>query len=267
MSHVAGWRPRLGSVGEFWRCRDLLLLLAARDVKVRYQQAVLGVAWVALQPLAGTLVLTIVFGTLLRPGDPLGYAAFVCAGLVPWTFFSGATTRCAASLSSYPGLVTKVYLPRALLPLAAVVSAGLDLAIGILAAGALALHAGQLGQGRLWLLVPALLLCFATSLGAGLWVAALNARFRDVGQILPFALNLGLFVTPVLFDSSRLPQRLAAWVELNPLAWVVKGFRGALLDQAPPGVDSLGAWGIGVGLLLTGVVAFSAGDRTLADVV
>jgi lipopolysaccharide transport system permease protein len=243
----------------------LLFLLAARDVKVRYQQALLGAAWAVLQPLAGTFVLTLVFGALLRPRDLWGYAAFVCSGLVPWTYFAGAVTRCASSLTSNPGLVTKVYFPRILLPLSASAGAGVDFAVGLAAAAVLAVAT----EGRMaspWMLLPALVLCLVTTLGAGLWVAALNARFRDVGHILPFLLSLGLFATPVLFETSRLPRGIAAWLDLNPLAWTIAGFRQALLGGQPAGAATP-AWCLALGLLASGVVVFSVGDRTLADVV
>jgi len=260
-----------------WEYRELLFFLAWRDIKVRYKQTALGVAWIVLQPLLSTVVFTLLFGGLLKvPSDGAPYAVFALTALAPWQYFAGSMSRVGGSLINSANLITKVYFPRLIIPLSGVISTLVDFAIafGVLIVLVAAYHI-PLTANVLWLPVF-LLLAIVTALGFGLWLAALNVRFRDVNYLIPFLLQIWMYVTPVVYGSTLIPERYRFLLALNPMTGVVEGFRWALLVGQASGVSGQGAGSavltaisvvISVAVLVSGVVFFRNTERTFADVI
>jgi lipopolysaccharide transport system permease protein len=258
-------------LGELWSYRELLYFLIWRDIKVRYKQTVLGASWAIIQPVLTMIVFTIFFGGLadLHPGA-VPYPLFSFAALVPWTFFANGLTQSSNSLVGSANLIKKVYFPRLVVPIAAVLSGIVDL---VLAAAVLLGLMAWFGYwptaNAIWL--PAfLLLALVTSLGAGLWLSALNVEFRDVRYVVPFLTQLWLFASPIIYSSTTVPQPWRSIYGLNPMAGVIEGFRWALLGPgtgAPPdlmtGVSALAA----LALLVSGAFYFRRMERNFADIV
>ncbi|HEV2733708.1 MAG TPA: ABC transporter permease [Longimicrobiaceae bacterium] len=262
-----GWS--VPDLHELWRYRELLYFLVWRDVKVRYKQTALGAAWAVIQPFATMVVFSLFFGRLAKmPSDGVPYPVFAYTALVPWTFFANGLTLSTGSLVGSQNLLKKVYFPRLAIPLAAVLSGLVDFALALVVlAGMLVFYGVAPGAGALWI-VPLLLLALVTSLGVGLWLSALNVRYRDVAYVVPFLVQLWLFATPIAYPSSLLGEPWRTVYALNPMVGVVEGFRWALLgtDTAPGGmvvVSSLAA----LALLAGGALHFRRMERTFADVV
>ncbi|MGH9783738.1 MAG: ABC transporter permease [Terriglobia bacterium] len=228
----SGQEPLLDRLRELWRYRELLYFLAWRDVKVRYRQTLLGVAWAVLQPLLTMLLFTIFFGKLAgMPSDGIPYALFAYAGLLPWTFFANAVTNSGESLIANPDLVGKVYLPRVFVPTAAVVACLVDFAVAFgLLIGLLAYYRVAIAPGIL-LLPPLVVLTTLFALAVGLWAAAVNVKYRDVRYALPFAIQLGLFASPVIYPATLVPESWRALLLLNPLTGIIEGYRAALFGR------------------------------------
>jgi len=256
-----------------WQYRELLFFLAWRDIKVRYKQTALGVLWIVLQPLLSTVVFTLLFGGLLKvPSSGAPYALFALAALVPWQYFAGSMSRVGGSLVNSAHLITKVYFPRLIIPLSGVISTLVDFAIGFgVLIVLLVVYRVPLTLQALWL--PAfLLLAVVTALGFGLWLAALNVRYRDVNYLIPFILQIWMYITPVVYGSSLIPERYRFLLALNPMTGVVEGFRWALLsgsmpDFVPPGPLFGISVAISLVVLVSGVVFFRNTERTFADVI
>jgi len=259
---------RLAELGELWSHRELIWVLATRDVRVRYRQTVLGVAWAVLRPILAAALMTLVFGRLARlPSDGLPYALFALLGVVPWTFFSGAVASASESLLGAQALVTRVYFPRLALPLAALGAPLVDLAVSLVLALGFALSSG-LRPSATWTLVPvglAILFLAAAGLGAGL--AALNALFRDVRHLVPFALQLALYASPVVYPASLVPERYRAAYFLNPVAGALEAFRGGVAGSPPDPALLAISGASALALLIAGVTLFLRVERRLADVV
>lgn len=264
--------PRLR---EVWAYRELLYFLVWRDVKVRYKQTVLGAAWAILQPLATAAVFTIFFGRLAGiPSDGLPYPLFAYAGLLVWTFFAQGLAQSSASVVGSANLITKVYFPRLVIPFSAVLSGLLDLAI------ATPLLVVMMAYYRVWpgaAIVAApfvLALALLAVTGVGLWLSALNVEYRDVRFVVPFLVQLWLFVTPVIYPASVVTPRLErlglpGWVlGLNPMAGVVEGFRWATLGRGTAPVSLVSASAVvALVLCVTGALYFRSVERSFADVV
>lgn len=246
-----GWR--MLDVRELWRYRELLWVLILRDIKVRYKQTVLGAAWVILRPLLGTAVFTLVFGMLVRvPSDGYPYAVFVYSALLPWNFFSGAVGAAGNSLVGSSGLISKVYFPRLIIPMASVGSGIVDLAVSSLFLLAL-LPLFGVGWGVTLLAVPLLALAVVfLALGVGTLFSALIVSYRDFSAVLTFLLQFWMFATPVVYPSSLVPERLRFLLHLNPMAALVEGFRSAFLGRPFDVV------GLSVSVALA-AIAFAAG--------
>lgn len=254
---------------DVWDYRELLYFLVWRDVKVRYKQTALGIAWVALQPLATTIVFTLIFGNLAKmPSDDLPYAVFALAGLLPWNYFAGAVGRGGASLVGSANLISKVYFPRLIIPVSGVLGGLVDFAIVFVLLVILVLFYGYYPTLS-WLLLPFfLLLAIATALGVSLWLSALNVQYRDVGYLIPFFLQLWFFATPVVYPSSLIPPPWNVLYALNPMAGVVEGFRWALFGKgAAPGPIILISIAMVVAVVISGLYVFKRMERTFADVV
>jgi len=271
-SHVV-IRPSTGWTGvslrDVWAYRELLYFLAWRDIKVRYKQTALGVIWVVIQPLFAMLVFSVFFGRLAgMPSDGVPYPVFAFCALLPWQLFAHALTESSASLVTNQNLITKVYFPRLIIPLAPVLASLLDFLI------AFGLLLGMLAYYRItptlwvWTLPLFLLLAIALAIGVGLWLAALNARYRDVRYTIPFLTQIWLFATPIAYPSSLVPEPWRAWYGLNPMAGVVDGFRWALLGtaDAPGGLMAVSA-AVTLVILVSGVHYFRRTERTFADTI
>ena len=252
-----------------WQYRELLYFLTWRDLKVRYRQTFLGAAWAVIQPLVTMVVFSVIFGRLAGiPSDGVPYPVFAFAALVPWTFFATGVTQAANSLVGSQNLVKKVYFPRLVIPIAAVLTGVVDLAIAGVVLIVLMLAFGIVpGLGIVWI-VPLVALAFITSLGVGVWLAALNVRYRDVRYLVPFLLQVWLFATPIAYPSSLLDEPWRTLYGINPMVGVVEGFRWALLGSGPsPGPMLLVSTLAALFVLLGGSLYFRRMERTFADVI
>jgi lipopolysaccharide transport system permease protein len=254
-------------LGELWAYRELLYFFVWRDVKVRYKQTVIGVAWVVLQPLLTMGVFTLFFGRLAKlPSDGLAYPVFYFCALVPWNYFATALQSCTSVVVDNQRVITKVFFPRLVLPLSAVVSGLVDFAIGFVVLGiVLGFYGIRPGLAALWLPVL-LLLAVLTALGVGLWMSALNALYRDVKYIVPFLVQFWMFASPVAYPTSLVPQRWRWLYGLNPMAGVIDGFRWALTGHGqPPGPLLLASSGMVVVVVLGGLFFFQRMEGAIAD--
>ena len=252
---------------EVWRYHELLYFLVWRNLKIRYKQTAIGVAWVVLQPLMTMGIFTLFFGRLAKlPSDGLPYPVFYFAALVPWTYFSTALQNCTSVVVENQNVITKVYFPRLILPLTAVISSLVDFAIGF---GVLLIvtfvYGIRPGPAAIWLPVL-LLLAVLTALGIGLWMSALNALYRDVRYIVPFVVQFWMFASPVAYPSSLVPQRWRWLYGLNPLTGVIDGFRWALTGRgAAPGPVMLASGSAVIVVLIGGLLFFQHMEGTIAD--
>jgi lipopolysaccharide transport system permease protein len=260
---------------ELWAYRELLYFLVWRDVKVRYKQTALGAAWAILQPLMTAVVFTIFFGRLAGiASDGLPYPLFSYAGLLVWTFFAQGLSQSSNSVVGSAQLITKVYFPRLVIPIAAVLSGLVDLAVALPVLVAMMWYYG-IWPGAAVLTVPLFaLLALVAATGVGLWLSALNVEYRDVRYVVPFLVQLWLFVTPVIYPASVLATRLQrlglpAWAwGINPMAGVVEGFRWAMLDApTTPGPLIAASAVTALVFLFSGAWYFRKVERSFADVV
>jgi len=249
---------------------ELLYFLVWRDLKVRYKQTAFGIAWAVVQPLVLMGILTLFLGRMpgIRP-DAVPYHIFVLAGLVPWTLFSQSLAAAANSLVDSAALLTKVYFPRLLFPLAAAGSHAIDFLIGFVLLAILSTLSGFPPNSTWLLLVPLGLLALAAALAAGIWLAALNVRYRDFRHALPFLVQLWFFATPIAYGSEAIPQEARPFIALNPLTGVVEGFRWSLTGGATarPDLTVLASAVATVVILVTGLVYFRRVERSFADVI
>jgi len=252
---------------ELWEYRELLYFFVWRDVKVRYKQTVIGVAWVILQPLMTMGVFTIFFGRLAKlPSSGLPYPVFYFAALVPWTYFAQALTNSTGIVVANQHVITKVYFPRLILPLAAVSSGVVDLAIGFVVMIVLTLSFGIHPPVTVLLLPAFMMLAILTALGVGLWTSALNALYRDVASIIPFVVQFWMLASPVAYPGSLVPVRWRWLYGLNPMAGVIDGFRWALTGRGQaPGPMLLLSAGMVALILVGGLVFFQRVEGTVAD--
>ena len=265
-----GW-AQLG-FRELWKYRELLYFLTWRDILVRYKQAVIGIAWAVLQPVLTMIVFTVVFNKALgiqSPASDVPYAVFSFTGLLPWNFFAGALSRSGVSLVGNASLLTKVYFPRLVIPISAVLAGLIDLGIAFLVLIGL-MAAYQIAPTWHIVFLPLfIVLGFATALSVSLWLSALNVLYRDVQYVIPFLVQLWMFVSPVIYPISAIPEGpLRVAFALNPMTSVIGGFRWALLGQQfPPGGYIWISTAVVLVLLVGGLYYFKRMERTFADVV
>lgn len=256
---------------DLWRYRELFLILAWRDIAVRYKQTVIGVAWAILRPLLTMVVFTIVFGRIAKlPADgDAPYALMVFAALLPWSLFSTALGEASNSLIAGASLIGKVYFPRMIMPAAAIVTAFADFLISLVILAALMVHYRFAPGWNLLLLPLFMVLTLLASLGPGLWVTALNVKYRDFRYVIPFVVQLGLYVSPVGFSSGVVPERWQLLYHLNPMVGVIDGFRWCILGGASP----VSGTGFSVSLALIafflwlGVTRFRKMEKCFADMI
>lgn len=256
---------------DLWRYRELFQVLAWRDVSVRYKQTVIGVLWALLRPLLTMVVFTIVFGTIAKlPSDGAApYALMVFAGLLPWTFFATALSEASNSLIGNAHLISKVYFPRLIVPTAAVMVAFVDFLISFVILIGLLVWYRVMPDARVLLLPGFVLLAFVASLGPGLWITALNVKYRDFRYIIPFVVQLGLYISPVGFSSSVIPPQWRLLYSLNPMVGVIDGFRWCILGDATA-LYWPGLWlsiGVTVFFLWFGIRQFRQTERSFADLI
>ncbi len=256
-----------------WEYRELLYFLVWRDVKVRYKQTALGVMWIVLQPVVSMAIFTVIFGILLQvPSEEAPYPAFVLSALIPWNYFASSLNRSSTSLVYSSNLVTKVYFPRILIPLSSVLSGLVDLVIAFtLLLGLMAVY--RITPTPAALLLPGfVLLASATALGFGLWLSALNVRYRDINYIIPFLLQIWMYATPVVYGTSLVGDRFGLLMGLNPMTGVVEGFRQALLGNVMTGAQvNLPLLGVSASItlvvLVSGAYFFRYTERSFADII
>lgn len=255
---------------DLWRYRELLYFLAWRDVLVRYKQTIIGILWALLRPFLTMLVFTVVFGNLAKlPSGGAPYPILVFAGLLPWQFFASALSESSGSLIENSNLISKVYFPRLIIPASAVIVSLLDFAISGLILVGLMIWYGFVPSLAILTLPLFILLAFGAALGAGLWLAALNVKYRDFRYVVPFVVQLGLYISPVGFTSGIVPEGWRLLYSLNPMVGVIDGFRWAILG------DSAGLYWPGFllsGLLVvvlcaTGIWYFRQTEQNFADII
>lgn len=255
---------------DLWRYRELFYFLAWRDILVRYKQTIIGMAWALIRPFLTMVVFTIVFGRLANlPSEGSPYPIFVFAALLPWQFFSSALAECSNSLISNANLISKVYFPRLIVPASAVIVSFVDFLVsGMILLGLMAWYNFVPGW-RILALPLFILIAFAAAMGVGLWMAALNVKYRDFRYIVPFLVQFGLYISPVGFTSAIIPQQWRLPYSLNPMVGVIDGFRWSILGGESklywPGF--LLSLGLVMLLLVSGIWFFRKTERTFADVI
>jgi lipopolysaccharide transport system permease protein len=258
---------------QVWAYRELLYFMVWRDIKVRYKQTALGVFWIILQPVISMLVFSGIFGVLLQvPSGDIPYPLFTFAALLPWNYFAGSLTRSSNSLVNNTNLITKVYFPRLLIPLAGILSGLVDFAVGfVILLIMMVLYRMPFTLSMLFLPLF-LLLAMLVALGFGLWFAAFNVRYRDVMYLVPFLVQIWMYVTPVIYGTDLIPVKFQALLALNPMTLVVEGFRwslfgsGSTTSQSPAWIYALSIVVTAV-VLVTGLMFFRRTERTFADIV
>ena len=263
-SHGWVW-PKLR---ELWEFRELLYFFAWRDIKVRYKQTVMGVLWAIIQPFLTMVIFSLFFGRLAKvPSDGLPYPVFSYAALVPWTFFANALVQASNSLVLNANMVKKIYFPRLALPIASVLAGVLDFVLAFVVLLGIMFYYGLVPTVNIVWLPLFLLLALLTSLGVGLWLAAMNVQFRDVHYTIPFLTQAWLFVTPIAYPSSLVPEPWRTVYALNPMAGVVEGFRWALLGtDTAPGKMIIVSSLVALILFITGAFYFRRMEQSFADV-
>jgi lipopolysaccharide transport system permease protein len=255
-------------VRELWASRELLYFLVWRDLKVRYKQTALGVAWIVLQPIALTAMFALVFGRFLSaPSGRLPYSVFVLAGLVPWQLFAAALTRSSTSLVANEHLITKIYFPRLLIPISAALSGLIDLFCSLLVLGVLLAYRGVEVSAIVLVLPVLVLLTLTAAIGVGLLLSALNVRYRDVQNMIPFLSQIWLFATPIAYASTLVPSSWHWFYDLNPMVGVVEGFRWAIGGENGVPHSIFSSMAVAAILLIGGLIYFRRAERDFADVV
>jgi lipopolysaccharide transport system permease protein len=254
---------------ELWEYRELLYFLIWRDIKVRYKQTALGASWAIIQPVFTMLVFSLFFGHLGKiPSDGIPYPIFSFAALVPWTFFANGLGQSSNSLVGNANLITKIYFPRLIVPLASVFSGIVDFLLAFVVLLGMMLYYGMVPTLNVFWLPLFVLLALVTSLGVGLWFSALNVEYRDVRYVVPFITQFWLFATPIAYPSSLLSQPWRTIYGLNPMVGVVEGFRWALLGtKTAPGPIIAVSSAAALVILVTGAFYFRRMERTFADIV
>lgn len=253
---------------DLWLYRELLYFLTWRDIKIRYKQTVLGFAWAILQPFLMMIVFTLFFGNLLKvPSEGIPYPLFSYTAMLPWTLFAQGVTRSSDSLVANANMVQKIYFPRLSLPLSGILAPLVDFAIAFVLLIGMMFYFGYTPTLRILWMLPLLILALLTASGVGLWLSAINVRYRDIRYIVPFLIQIWLLASPVVYPSSLLPARFQAIYGLNPMAGVIEGFRWALLGTEPPGSIITISVIIVIVLLISGAFYFRYSEKTFADVI
>lgn len=261
-----GWIPV--NLKDLWHYRDLLYILTMRDIKVRYKQTALGAAWAIIQPLFTMLIFTLFFGRLAgMPSDGIPYPIFAYAGLLPWTFFSNAVTNSGNSLVGNSNLITKVYFPRMIIPMASVGSGLLDFAIAFGLLVVLMFYYGVALSINILMLPVLVILTSLLAIGVGMWMSALNVKYRDIRYALPFLIQLGMFATPIIYPASLVPEKWRWLLFLNPLAGQIEAYRstffGTEFNWLALGISAV----ITFAILFYAAITFKRMEKSFADII
>jgi lipopolysaccharide transport system permease protein len=264
---TSGWAAV--DLRELWRYRDLLAILAGRDIKLRYRQTALGVVWVVLQPLIAAIIFAVIFGRFAKmPSDGIPYVPFIFCGLLPWNLFAGTLQRAGNSLVGDSRLISKVYFPRLLIPIASTIAVLVDFAVTLVVLVVLMAVYRVVPTWRIVGLPAFLLLAVLAATGTSLWLSALNVKYRDFLYALPFLIQIWMYASPVVYPASLVPARLRAFYGLNPAAGFIEGFRWALLGRSGLTVEMLTATVvISVCVFVGGAFFFRRVERQFADVI
>jgi len=266
-------RPSKGWLGldlpEIWRYRELIYFLTWRDIKVRYKQAALGVGWALLQPLLNTLISTVIFGVLLDvPSDGLPYPVFVLAALMPWHLFSTSLQKSSISLVGNANLLTKIYFPRLIIPLASVLAVLVDFVISFFVLIIMMLAYRIYPTVNILWVIPLILLAVLAALAVGLWLSALNVQYRDVQHMVPFIVQIWMYASPIVYPTETIPAGIWRTIYgFNPMVGVIQGFRWALFNGAAPDLTMLVSIITVIVLFITGLFYFRKMEKTFADIV
>jgi len=276
-SQITYLRPAKGlaalNLRDLWDYRELIYFLTWRDIKVRYKQTILGFSWVILQPLVNTLVFTFLFGNLLNvDSNGLPYPIFAFVAILPWNYFASSLSRSSTTLVGSANLISKVFFPRMVIPMSGVISGLVDFAVSLIVLVVMMIVYNITPTLNTLYLPLFLILAMATALGFGLWLSALNVRFRDINQIVPFLIEIWKYITPVIYASTLIPEKYRFLMGFNPMTGVVEGFRWALLgnymtDAWNPGLIFAISIGITLVVLVSGVIFFRNTERTFADII
>lgn len=253
--------------GELWRYKELLYFLTKRDIKVRYKQTILGGLWAVIQPLSTMIVFVVFFGRMAKiQSDGIPYPIFVYAGLLPWTYFTGALSASSNSLVENVNLITKIYFPRIIAPASAALAGLLDFAIAALILGVMMVYY-QYIPGPEMLLLPFLIgMVFVCAVGVGLWLSALNVQYRDIRYVVPLLVQLWMFVSPVIYPISMVPKKYHLLVSINPMVGTIEALRASLLGHQPINWLLLGISAIIISFIfLSGIYYFRRMERVFAD--
>jgi lipopolysaccharide transport system permease protein len=254
---------------DLWRYRELFYFLAWRDILVRYKQTVIGISWAVIRPVLTMLVLTFVFGRIAgMESEGVPYPILVFCGMLPWQFFATAFAESGNSLVSNAGMISKVYFPRLVVPVSSVITSFVDFLISAVLMALLMVYYGYVPGSSMLVLPVFVFLAFATALGGGLWISALMVRYRDFRYIVPFIVQFGLYISPVAYSSSNVPDKWRLLYSMNPMVGVIDGFRWAILGEQNLYWPGFGISVVGVTLIIiTGIYYFRRTERTFADVI
>lgn len=255
---------------ELWSYRELLYLLVWRDVKVRYKQTAFGAGWAVIQPLMTMVVFTVVFKRFAKIDVPDGlpYPIFAFAALLPWNYFSQAIARSSASLVGSANLVSKVYFPRLIIPIAAAIAPAVDFAVASIVLFAMMAYYGIAPSWGVLMLPVFVFFSFLAALSVGLWLTALNVKYRDVGHTIPFLMHIWMYASPVAYPIELVPEHWRVVYSLNPMVGVIEGFRWGLLGRSAPDFAAMGiSLCVVIALLVGGLFYFRRTERTFADII
>jgi len=266
-------RPQKGLLGvnyvELWEFRDLLLALVVRNLKARYKQSLLGVTWVIIRPLISMAIFTVLFGRIAKfPSDGIPYPIFVFLGLIPWAYFSSSVGGGTGSLVSNSGLISKIYFPRLILPISTNISNGVDFLISMVVLCIMMFFYNIVPQAKIVFIPLIVLGFFLTSIGPGLFFGALNVKYRDVGHAISFVVQIWMYITPVIYPLSFIPEQFRFYLYFNPMAGLIEAFRYCMLGTTELNVAGLSlSVAMSFLFLIVGVVFFRNTERTFADVI
>jgi lipopolysaccharide transport system permease protein len=261
-----GWEDL--NLREMWSRRELLWFLALRDIQVRYKQTILGAGWAIIQPFMQMVVFSVVFGGLLKVStdNDIPYAVFSFTAIVPWGLFGAVLSTTATSLTANAGILSKVYFPRLLIPLASAGARLVDFFVAFVILVGMTLAFGIRPTANILFILLFLLLLLVTALGFGLWLGAINVYIRDVQMVVPYMLTLWEFASPVVYSASAVPESWKFIYALNPMAGVLIGFRWCLLGTSPPGPEIIGSIAVAMVVFFTGMMMFQRVQRTMVDI-
>lgn len=256
------------NLGEVWRYRDLLLLLAWRDISARFRQSLVGYGWAVLKPLLSALIFTLVFSVFVRVKTDVPYPIFAFAALIPWMYFAGSLSSVTGSVVAGGSLLTKVYFPRLVLPLASVIVGLVELLLQLIVLAGLMVWY-QYAPGWPLLCLPLFIgLTILTALACGIWLTAMNVRYRDIGMAVPFLIQIWMYLCPIVYPVSLVPDKYRTLYAINPMVGVIEGFRWSLLGTAAPNWQMIGvSFTVLFVLLLGGLAYFRKVETTFADVI